>query len=92
MENEECKEELAEMEKKVKEFEERNKNASQQLQAVQDRVDQAHQMVAELDTVWATMNFEWGAHKRTGLAMVKVSEEVIATKVIILSSFEPMNT
>jgi len=34
-------------------------------------------MISELETTWASMNFEWDSHKRTGLAQVKVAEEVI---------------
>jgi hypothetical protein len=34
-------------------------------------------MIGELETTWANMNLTWDEHKRTGLAQVKVAEEVI---------------
>ena len=36
-------------------------------------------VLKELDTTWATMEFEHDKHARTGITMLKASEEVIET-------------
>ena len=36
-------------------------------------------VLKELDTTWATMEFEHDKHPRTGITMIKTSEELIET-------------